>query len=347
MKTPLLLIAAFTTLVLGCQAEADLNPPSSAIPVKTVQIQRANMSFPVRTVGTLTRDTEMNLSFKIGGIVDRIAVSEGQKVKKGQLLASLKTTEIHNQVLQTKNALEKAERDFQRIKELYADKVATLEQYQNLETALNIARSNYNISQFNLAHAKIIAPQNGVVLHKFSQINELVSPGQPIVALSSTQSKWKIRAGIADKYISHIRMGDSAAIEMDAYPNHRFSGKVSLVGAGANPRTGMFEIEVALNPTPTKLFSGLIGSVDIFPTKKQPVAIIPIEALHNASGMSGTLFIPSPDGKRAVQKEVGIVHIASKSVAISKGLEDAQTVITDGSAYLSEGSSIQEMSEGK
>jgi|GEM_PF-2549786 len=112
MKTPLLLIAAFTILMLGCQAEGDLNPPSSAIPVKTVQIQHANMSFPIRTVGTLTRDTEMNLSFKIGGIVDRIMVSEGQKVKKYQLLATLKTTEISNQTLQAKNALEKAERRF-------------------------------------------------------------------------------------------------------------------------------------------------------------------------------------------------------------------------------------------
>jgi len=137
MKTPLLLIAAFTTLMLGCQAEADLNPPSSAIPVKTVQIQHANMSFPIRTVGTLTRDTEMNLSFKIGGIVDRIMVSEGQKVKKYQLLATLKTTEISNQTLQAKNALEKAERDFQRIKELYANPLAT----SSTDLYVNINRS--------------------------------------------------------------------------------------------------------------------------------------------------------------------------------------------------------------
>lgn len=347
MKTPLIWTLALSFVILGCSTEAERKSPSTAIPVKTAEIQRKDMSFPIRTVGKLTRDTEMKLSFKIGGIVDKIYVSEGQKVRKGQLLASLKTTEIRNQALQAKNGLEKAERDFKRIKALYADKVATLEQYQNTETALNIARANHEIARFNLTHSQIKAPQRGVVLHKLSEVNELVGPGAPIVVLSSSQSNWKIRAGIADKYIRNIQIGDSASIHMDAFPAETFSGSISLVGAGANPLTGMFDVEITLNQTTKTLFSGLIGTVDIFPAKTRQVAFVPIEALYDANGMKGSMFVPSKDGQNARLKEVEIMEIAAGNIAVTKGLEQARRVITQGSAYLSDGSNILEMSEAE
>ncbi len=347
MKTNYLWLLGLIFLASGCAAKADRKTQTPAVAVRTAQIQHTEMSFPIRTVGKLTRDTEMALSFKIGGIIHQIYVSEGQKVRKGQLLASLKTTEIRNQALQAKNGLEKAERDFKRIKELYADKVVTLEQYQNTETALNIARSNHEIARFNLTHARITAPENGVVLHKIGEANELVGPGNPVVVLSSSQSKWTLRAGIADKHIRKIQIGDPARIRMDAYPDQSFRGKVSMVGAGANPRTGMFDIEVTLAATQVPLFSGLIGSVEITPKKKQPVAVVPIEALSDAHGMQGSLYVPGKDGNVAVLKEVEIVEIASGNIAVSKGLEEAQKVITEGSAYLTDGAPILQQPQAK
>jgi RND family efflux transporter MFP subunit len=347
MKTHLFWILGLIFLASGCAAQADRKTQTPAIAVKTAEIQHTEMSFPIRTVGKITRDTEMALSFKIGGIIHQIYVSEGQKVGKGQLLASLKTTEIRNQALQAKNGLEKAERDFNRIKELYADKVATLEQYQNTETALNIARSSHEIARFNLKHARITAPQRGVVLHKLGEANELIGPGNPVVVLSSSQSTWTLRAGIADIHIPKIRIGDPANIQMDAYPGQSFSGKVSLVGAGANPRTGMFDIEVTLDAAKVPLFSGLIGSVEITPGKKQPVAIVPIEALFDAHGTKGSMYVPSQDGNYAVLKEVEILEIASGNIAVSKGLDEARQVITDGSAYLTDGAPIHQQPQAE
>ena len=73
---------------------------------------------PITWSGLIFSDTEARLSFKIGGIIERIYVEEGQSVRKGQLLAKLDLTEISAQVTQALNGMEKAERDLQRIQNL-------------------------------------------------------------------------------------------------------------------------------------------------------------------------------------------------------------------------------------
>jgi multidrug efflux pump subunit AcrA (membrane-fusion protein) len=83
--------------------------------------------------GLLSTENEARLSFKISGIIEKIFVKEGDRVRKGQLLATLKSTEIASQVQQVQLTVEKAQRDYQRANNLYKDSVVTLEQLQNAE----------------------------------------------------------------------------------------------------------------------------------------------------------------------------------------------------------------------
>ncbi len=87
----------------------------------------------------------MKLSFKIGGIIKNIFVDEGQRVYKAQKLTELDLSEIKAQVNQAQSAFEKAKRDLERMKRLYADNVVTLEQLQNAETGFEIVKSNLKI----------------------------------------------------------------------------------------------------------------------------------------------------------------------------------------------------------
>ena len=92
---------------------------AAPIPVRTARVEWARRAAPIRVVGTLAGKEEIKLSFKVGGIVERVFVEEGATVAAGQRLATLKRREVDSAVIQTSRGFEKAERDLSRIKDLY------------------------------------------------------------------------------------------------------------------------------------------------------------------------------------------------------------------------------------
>ena len=134
------LILASTIMLSACSSKQKENTKnttvSGVIPVKIQAVQYAQSTNAITATGLVSTENEAKYAFKIGGVIEKIFVSEGQTFAKGQLLGSLKITEIESQVAQAKLGVEKSERDFQRATNLYRDSVATLEQLQNSKTAL-------------------------------------------------------------------------------------------------------------------------------------------------------------------------------------------------------------------
>ncbi|NJO25094.1 MAG: biotin/lipoyl-binding protein [Bacteroidia bacterium] len=114
-------------------------------------------------------------------MIDNVFADEGQYIKKGQLLASLKSTEIASQVAQAQLAVDKAERDYQRALNLYKDSVATLEQLQNAKTGLEIVRQSLQQASFNQQYANIYAPSDGFVAKRLLNPGEIAAPGSPVL----------------------------------------------------------------------------------------------------------------------------------------------------------------------
>ena len=237
--------------------------------VKVTGITSGTISIPVHSTGILVSSEEFKLSFKTGGIVEKIYVNEGERVKKGKLLASLNLSEISANASQARDGYEKALRDFKRAENLYRDTVATLEQKQNAATALNVAKSTLEIVRFNMEHSSISAPDDGLILKKLVRENEMVSSGYPVFLFGSSGKYWKVKTTLSDKDIIKFNPGDSASVNVDAYPGEKFSAVIDQVGEISNPYTGTYEVEMALQPTGRRLASGFIAGVDLFPSEKK------------------------------------------------------------------------------
>jgi len=328
-------------LIPGCQEKETAKLPEQKIMVKTAAVIQQEFSFPIAASGVLTSPIEMKLSFKTGGIIDQILADEGQYFKMGQLLASLQQSEIEARVQQARSGYEKALRDFQRVSSLYQDSVATLEQKQDAETGLTVARSNLEIAEYNLIHSSITAPTNGRILKRLAERNELVDTGRPIFIFGSTEGAWRVRTGIPDRDIVKVNYGDSAKINFDAYPDQDFMAVVSEIAQTADPYSGTYEVELMLLPHDKKLIFGFVADIQIFPRVKESYYLIPMEALTEADGRRGTIFyIQSPENI-ARRSWVDIYRILDGKVAISKGLENIPEVISEGSPYLKDGSPIE------
>ena len=330
--------------LLGCSSstpsETSTPQVGQAIPVSLVPLQSSPLSTSITGSGTFSTKDETLLSFKLGGIVAKVLVEEGDAVKAGQIVASLDLTEIQAGVRQSKLAYEKALRDHQRAARLYTDSVATLEQFENSKTALEIAEQQLNTANFNLAQSQIRATKNGFVLKKFVNPGQLVGSGTPILQINGAASgAWVLKVTLSDQQWSSIQMGDQAELT-PAASSKWIPAKVTQKSQSADPVTGTYWVE--LSPESTKeisLASGMFGKARIQPSQTVQGWEVPFESVLDANGESGFVFVV--DGQIAKKVKVQLGKITPNSIQVLSGLENYKSLIVSGSAYLSDGSTIQ------
>ncbi len=325
----------------GAAGETSKPAPAAAV-VRAVPVAEEMVAPPITGTGVLMPKEAVALSFKIGGIVSRIAVDAGSSVRAGDTLAALELSEIDAAVTRAQSGAEKADRDLARAQRLYGDSVFTLSQLQDAKTAAQVAHADLETAVFNRRYAVITAPASGVILERQAEPGELVSPGKAVLVLGSAARGSVVRVGLADRDAVRIRRGDRAVVRFDALPDSEITGRVSEISAAAEPATGTYAVEIAV-PHGSRLVSGLVGRVEISPSVRRRAALIPIGALLEADGNEATVFALTNDGSMAERRRVTIAFIVGGRVAVTGGLDGARAVVTDGAAYLRDGQAVREV----
>lgn len=343
MRIALISITAAIVLAAcnGKASENKLAVKTEAIPVKLLPINQDTTSSVITASGLLSTENEARLSFKISGIIEKIFVKEGDRVRRGQLLATLKSTEIASQVQQVELAMEKAQRDYQRANNLYRDSVVTLEQLQNAKTGVDIARQNLQQVAFNQQYSRIYAPADGFVVKKIGNEGEFASSGSPVILTNalSASSKWILKIGLSDREWSAIEVGNKATISVDAFPGKLFNGVISKKSVSAEAASGSFQAELQVDFSQQQPAIGMFGTASIVVSHSSVGFNIPYEALLEANGKKGFVFVS--DDKKTVKKiSVTISGISNNVVYIENGLQGHTWVVTAGSPYLNDKSLI-------
>lgn len=340
IKSTTLLLA--TLALLGaCKGDpAATTAEVNATPVRSQAATTGPAMPTINTNGVVVTKDEMRLSFKVGGVVKRIAVQEGQEVRKGQVLAEIELTEVNSQVEQMRQMAAKAQRDLQRGESLYADQVISLEQLQDLRTQASVSRAGLSAAQFNRGHAVISAPRDAVVLRKLVEQSELVPAGQTVLLLGARDRGYVVRLGLADREIVQLKLGDSAQIHMDAFPGRSFSGKITEIASAADDKTGMFPAEVRLEPSALTLVSGLVARVSLVPASALAgqLTYVPVAAVVAGDANTASVFLV--EGDHARRRSVRVAFMQGTQIALTEGLKPGEIVVTDGALYLEDNEKI-------
>jgi multidrug efflux system membrane fusion protein len=335
-------LTAFT-LIAGCgkQVTPEADRPT---PVRIQHASAGPAVPPIDTSGVVSTKHEMRLSFKMGGVVRRIYVQEGDVVKQGQRLAEIELTEVSSQMEQARQLADKAQRDLKRGENLYADQVISLEQLQDLRTQSAMAAAQYDSAQFNLGLSVISAPRDGKVLRKLAEERELIPAGTPVLIFGESGRGYVVRAALADREIVNVKLGDKGEIRMDAFPGQPMIGTVVEIASAADERTGMFPVEVQFDAPPARLVSGLVTRLRLAPTTEAPpLTYVPMSALVEGDGDRASVFVV--DGAKtpavALRRSVRVAFITADSIALESGIATGESVVTDGALYLENGEEVE------
>ncbi len=335
---------ALSLLLASCGSKEKATneiPRMEVIPVKLESLKAMNSSEEIHVSGQFTTDDETYLSFLSGGVIQKLYVKEGDKVSKGQLLATLDLTLVKATVSQAKLGMEKAKRDLERAKNLQKEGFVTLEQMQNAQTAFDVAEEQLQSALFNLKYSEIRAVSNGFILRKLANQGQLVGGGAPVFQTNGAGSNsFKLKVGVSDRQWSQIRIGDAAEIEADVFKNQKVQAKVSRKSESIDPYSGTFTVELELNgKLPAGLASGVFGKAVIRLSQTSENWKIPYEALLDGNANEGFVFI-SNDQKTVKKVAVKVENLDQNVVEVSEGLEGYKYVVVSGGPYLNEESTI-------
>jgi RND family efflux transporter MFP subunit len=331
-------------LFYACKEEKkEQNPFETAdvIPIKTTTVQSLALTSNISASGLVTTENQADYGFKIGGVVSRIYVEEGQFFKKGQLLASLDDTEISAGLNQADLNLKKFERDYERANNLYKDSVYTLEQLQNTKTGLDIAKKQKDAVAFNARYAKIYATSDGFVARKIANEGEVVGSGSPILAINETtqNNNYLLKIGLTDKEWASTKIGQKAIVTLDGYPEKQFDAFVFRKSQAADVALGSFQVELKLDMKNSKPAVGMFGKAEIKAENAQDFIIIPYDALIEADGNNAFVFIV--ENNKVKRQPVTINKFENEKIFIKEGLKKTDQIVISNSAYLNEQSTIK------
>jgi RND family efflux transporter MFP subunit len=308
--------------------------------VKTIPLQKVSVQEPIIATGQFTTEDETLLSFKTGGIITSVLVKEGDYIKKGQVIATINPTEINALTQQAALAVEKAQRDYDRVGRLYKDSVATQEQYQNTKTALDIAKEQLLTAKFNQDKTSLKAVNNGYVLRKLAFEGQVVGPGTPVLLTNGAgNNNWVLKAGVSDKEWASIQLGDKATVTTDVEPGRIVDAQIVKKSEGIDPSTGTFWVNLKIGGLKEKIGAGVFGKATVVPTKSMQAWAIPYDAVLDGDANEGYVFVTN-NNQIALKKKIKIAGISNNQILVSEGLENIQSIIVSGSAYLNDSSRI-------
>nr|MBI1232096.1 efflux RND transporter periplasmic adaptor subunit [Cytophagales bacterium] len=335
-------VLALLTCLSACKEQKPEQAIASpeTIAVTTYPLLQTEQAVRITATGLLATENEARYAFKIGGVIEQIAVQEGQSFSKGSLLASLRTDEIESGYAQAKLGMEKASRDLERIKNLYRDSVATLEQLQNTRTAFEIAQTQLDAVAFNREFASIYAISDGFVTKKLANIGEIISEGTPVLAINEAdRDSWVLKVGLSDKDWTLVTVGDSVTVTMDAYPGLIITGSIFRKSQAADQTSGSFQVEARLDLGELQPAVGMFGKALIYTNVRRQYHEIPYDALLEADGNTAFVFVPNGEGN-ITRIPVVIAEFDDKMVRIKSGLEGIREVVRNNAAFLNESSTI-------
>lgn len=361
-------VAAALALSLGaCQTgQAPATPP---LPVRTALVEMLRTGNPVKYSATIVPYSQVDLAFKSSGYVDRILqvkgaegkmrnVDQGDWARQGTILALVhqqdyqdKLQQAQAQLLAAQAEYDRAKLSFDRISALYAAQSSTKPDYDSAKAQLdsttasvNSAKAQISEAQVALEYCSLRAPFDGWIVKRSVDVGSLVGPMTNGFTISDTRSV-KVVFGVPDVAISGVRPGQRLAITTDAVPG-TFYGHVSTISPSADPRSRVFSVEVAIQNAQNRLKSGMIATLALGVEElSKSVTAVPLEAVIRNPRQPDAFAVMVAEGSG----DTATVHVRpvelgdayGNKIAILKGLDTTQRVVTSGVNLLKDGDAIR------
>ncbi|MEH6826615.1 efflux RND transporter periplasmic adaptor subunit [Parasphingorhabdus sp.] len=326
----------------GCSVSEPAEKPKSTdpVPAAVTTVQPASDSETLNAAGTVRLRRETSLGFTTGGKVASVRYEEGDRVKRGAILAALDNSTVAADLSAARAERDRAEAEFDRIEKLFKDGWVTKSRLEQADATARAARARIEATEFASRTSYIRAPSNGIVLSRNIDAGQIVTAGMTALILGEIDKGFVLRVPMPDSDAARISVGMPAKVMLSAVSKTPLDAVVSEKDGRADERTGTFEVSFSL-PASERLRSGQLGMVEVQVSRETAATFaIPANAIFGVRTDEGLVFVV--DAKNRVkQRNVQIGKLTDKSLEILAGLKEGEVIVTRGVEKLRDGDLIK------
>ena len=290
-------------------------------------------------VGTIEEDRSVALSFPLGGTLARSLVTEGELVRKGQLLAELNTTSAQQTYDATEATLTQAQDAYARLKQLYDAEALPEIKWIEVQTQLRKAEAAFEIARKNLEDCTLTAPFAGVIGKRFKETGEMALPGQPVVSVLDI-SRVKVAFPVPEQEIAAINGRTEIRLSVGALGDRAYEASNPEKGVVAHVMAHTYKVRAEVANPDGQLLPGMVCRVEIAPQRDAAGEefVLPLTAVR-ADG-NGAHFVWLVQGDSVVRHGIEVGRMLDNGIVIKAGLRTGDRVVTDGIQKIGQGSKV-------
>jgi RND family efflux transporter MFP subunit len=351
-----LIILPLVAAAAGCE-QAPLEEQTVVRPVRYTEVVAQGASEARTYSGSAQAELETDLSFRVGGTLIERPVDVGDEVNRGDLVAALDNTDFQVRLDEARAGLARAEAErrnadanYDRTRDLYESQSATRTQLDSARALAESAEAQYRAAaqqveaaRLQLSYSRLTAPQACTVAETFVEVNQNVSPGQPVAQLNCGGCA-EVVVSVSDTDISRVDQGMEVVATVTALPGSAIPGIVREVGVATGARSTTYQVTIALTERCEEVRSGMAVDVRFdFPTAAAGDSpVVPYVAVGEDRN-GHYVFVIEPDASgvlRVNRRPVDVGSATAGGIVIVAGLEPGELIATAGVRRLIPGQEV-------
>ena len=292
----------------------------------------------VQAVGSLKSSQGVMLRPEVSGRIARLGFSEGQRVRRGQLLVQLDDTLQQAQLKQAEAQASIARTNLQRSRELLAQNFVSQSAVDQNAASLQVAEAQVALAQAQLARMRVLAPFDGTAGLKLVDIGDYVKDGADVVNIEDLTAL-TVQFAVPERYIDRLRVGQPVDVAVDALPGRSFKGRVQAVDSQVDANGRALQVLAQVDNPGALLKPGMFARPRVIFSVREGAVLVPEEALVPLGAQQFVFkIVDGPDGQKLSQRlEAKIGLRLPGKVEIVEGLQAGDVVATAGQTRLLRG----------
>jgi len=355
------LVIGLSVLLASCSGKTTKQEPPEEAPVM-VQVASANGNFASGVLdasGQVEAIRSANISTRVMGYITKIKVKVGDRVKAGQFLFSVNSTDVLAKKAQTEAminqadaALLSAQKDYDRFTVLYKQQSASAKeldamtlQYQSAKASAAAARAMRNEVSAQLAYTTVVAPFAGTITQKLTEEGSMASPGMPVLTIEQ-EGNMQVSASIPENQIASLNLGDEASMSV-ASVDKSIAGKVRQINPSSQFTGGQYTVKLSVAATDSKqLYAGMYVHIKILKNRKagngnqdSGAVMIPVKAIVKRDQLTGIYTVSSQN--TALLRWLRLGPVSGEMVEVLSGLAKNESFILSAEGKLYNGAAVK------
>lgn len=320
------------------QAKMDIvSQKGGTVPVRVETIKRQEVNIDFSSNGKLLANQDLMLLSEVNGRVLSINVKEGDRVAKGQVLASVESTYSSIDLQTATAALEKLKVDQKRYEASLKSGGITQAQLDEINLGVKNAENQVAQARKRVSDATIKAPISGIINRKYIEVGSFVGGGTQLFDIVDVSSL-KLKVTANERQVVQLTVGTTVKISVPAFTDEEFTGKVSFIAPKADNSMN-YPVEIVLdNSKGSKIKAGMYATATFEFGNQEPIITVPRSSFIGSIN-SKKLYVL--ENGKSMLREVAPGMVFGDQVEILGGLKEGEIVITTGQINLVDGAVVE------